>query len=107
MKVIVTAFLVIVLLVGCDAVEDMKGMFEKQELIQTSIKNRYGWDAQVGWNMHNGVLTQVSVTFDAEQVREEKVSTLERAALDAEARSFKSTPRAVFIQIAAQPSDET
>jgi len=107
MKAIAAAFLVLGLLAGCDAVEDMKGMFEKQELIEKAIKGTYGWDAQVGWNIHNGVLTQVSVVFDAEQVREEKVSTLERAALEAVARSFKSTPKAVFIQVATKPRDDT
>ena len=89
-----------ILLIGCDAVSDMKGMFEKKGLVQKAIKERYGLQSQIGWSMHNGVLTQVTVTFEAEEVRDKKVSELEAAAKDAVASSFKSTPRVLNLQIA-------
>ncbi len=88
------------LLAGCSAVSDMKGMFEKQGLVQKTIKEKYGLQTQVGWNMNNGVLTQVSVVFDEGEVREKKVSELEAVAKDAIESSFKSRPRTINIQIA-------
>ena len=93
------------LLIGCNAVSDMKGMFEKQELVQKVIKEKYGLQSQVGWNMHNGVLTQVTVSFDAEQVRDKKVSELEAAAKDAVVSSFKSKPQVLNVQIACKITD--
>jgi len=88
--------------IGCDAVSDMKGMFEKQELVQKAIKEKYGLKSQVGWNMNNGELTQVTVSFDAEEVRDKKVTELEAVAKDAVATSFKSTPRVLNVQVACK-----
>jgi hypothetical protein len=50
--------------------------------------------------MNNGVLTQVTVIFDAGEVRDKKVSELEAAAKDAVTSSFKSAPQTINIQIA-------
>jgi len=48
MQLITTLILsVSFLLVGCNAVSDMKGMFEKQELVQKAIKEKYGLQSQV------------------------------------------------------------
>jgi hypothetical protein len=93
------------LLIGCNAVSEMKGMFEKQELVQKAIKEKYGLQSQVGWNMHNGVFTQVTVIFDAEQVRDKKISELEAAAKDAVVSSFKSKPQVLNVQIACKIKD--
>jgi hypothetical protein len=94
--------LVSLLLMGCNAVSDMKGMFEKQELVQKTIKEKYGLQSQVGWNINNGVLTQVTVAFVADEVRDKKVSELEAAAKEAVASSFKSTPRVLNVQVACK-----
>ena len=103
MRLITTLILsVSFLLVGCNAVSDMKGMFEKQELVQKAIKEKHGLQSQVGWNINNGVLTQVTVAFDAEEVRDKKVSELEAAAKEAVASSFKSTPRMLNVQVACR-----
>ena len=91
-----------ILLIGCNAVSDMKGMFEKQDLVQKAIKEKYGLQSQVGWSMHNGVLTQVTVVFYAEEVREKKVCELEAAAKEAVASSFSSTPQVLNVQIACK-----
>ena len=106
MKTKLLAFLCVCFLTACDAVQDMQGLFEKQALIQTAVRDKYGWDVQVGWNMHNGILTQVTIGFDAEQVRHEAVSTLEHAALYAVAESFKSTPKAIIISIITEPESD-
>ena len=100
--IIALTLMVSLLLVGCNAVSDMKGMFEKQELVQKAIKEKYGLQSEVGWNIHNGVLTQVTVAFDAEEVRDKKVSELEAAAKEAVASSFKSTPRMLNVEVACR-----
>ena len=89
------------MLLACDAIDDMKGMFEKQEIIQSAIKEKYGLQSQVGFNMHNGILTQVTIIFDANEVRDEKVSKLEAIAKDVISTSFKSKPKAIYIQISS------
>ena len=91
------------ILLACDAIDDMKGMFEKQEIVQSAIKEKYGLQSQVGFNINNGILTQVTIIFDANEVRDEKVSKLETIARDVIAASFKSTPRAIYIQISSVP----
>jgi len=50
--IIALTLMVSLLLVGCNAVSDMKGMFEKQELVQKAIKEKYGLHSEVGWNIH-------------------------------------------------------
>ncbi len=90
-------------LAGCDAVSDMKEMFKKQEIVQEAIKEKYGWESQVGFKMHNGVLTRVTLVLNADDVREEKVSRLDNIAREVIESSFKSEPQAIFIQIASVP----
>ena len=92
---------------GCDVVSDMKGMFEKQGLIQEAIKENYGLQSQVGWNIDNGVLTQVTVFFTAEEVREKKVSELEKIAQETVSGTFESVPRALNVQISCNPKSKT
>ncbi len=107
MRLQVTLLISVFLLVGCNAVSDMKDMFERQELVQKAIKEKYGLQSQVGWNMHNGRLTQVTISFNAEQVRDKKVSELETAARDAVETSFKSKPQVLNVQIACKPKEAT
>ncbi len=97
-------FLILVLfLQGCDVAHDMMEMGEKQAKVQKFIKDKYGWESQVGWNIHNGSLTQVTVIFYAADVRKERVDNLEALAKEAVYQSFNAKPKALFIQIAATP----
>ena len=90
------------LLLGCNAIQDLKGMFEKQSLVKNAIKDQYGWDCQVSWNIHNASLTRVLVVFEANEVRDEKVATLETAVLDAVEDAFSSKPKAIYVQIVSK-----
>ena len=105
MNRILYCLLLTFLLSSCNAVNDMKDMFEKQELVQTAIKEKYGWESQVGFNINNGILTQVTLILNADDVRDEKVSYLEPIAKEVISKSFKSKPQAIYIQIASKPSD--
>ena len=91
-----------VLLAGCGFVEDMKGMFEKAQAVSKAIKDKHGWETQVGWNMNNGKLTDVTVMFHSQEVREQKVAALEAAAADAIARTLAAKPGALIIQVVSQ-----
>jgi major membrane immunogen (membrane-anchored lipoprotein) len=93
------------LLFGCGFVEDMKGAFEKSQLVAKAIKDKHGWDTQVGWHINNGKLTQVTVVFHAKEVREQKVATLEDAAVEAIGKAFASKPEVIYVQIASQPGN--
>jgi predicted YcjX-like family ATPase len=103
MRSIILATFFMLMLQGCDAVDDMKGMFEKQELAQEFIKSKYGWESQLGFNINNGILTQVTVVLNADQVRGETVERLEEITKEVVVSVFKSKPQAIYIQIASQP----
>ena len=91
----------VALLSGC-GFEDMKGGFEKSQLVAKAIKDKHGWNTQVGWNIHNGKLTHVTVVFQSSEVREQKVEVLESAAAEAIGKAFASKPEQIFVQIASQ-----
>ena len=82
-------------------------MFAKQGMVQEAIKEKYGLNSQVGWNMHNGVLTQVTVVFSADEVRDRRVSELVAVVQEAVSEAFESTPKALNVQIACKPKTET
>ena len=105
-KIIFIALLVL-FLGGCDAVDDIKGMFEKQELAQVEIKEKYGWESQLGFNINNGILTQVTVVLNADEVRDETVENLEIIAKEVVSKVFKSEPKAIYIQIASVPDEKS
>lgn len=111
MKIVMNKLLIVVLamvmLAGCDTVDDMKGMFEKQKLAQTAIKEKYGWDSQLGFNINNGKLTQVTVVLSAREVRGETVENLENMAKEVVGEVFKSQPQAIYIQIASIPDSDS
>ena len=107
MKTFILSTACFLLLAGCDAITDMKGMFEKQELVQNLVMEKYGWESQVGFNMHNGVLTQVTLILNANDVRNEKVSRLEKIARLVITESFASKPNVIYIQIASLPDDNS
>ncbi len=100
---LVVVFPVLLLLSGCDVLQDMKTMGKKQGIVQKVIRERYGWETGVGWNMQNGRLTRVTVVFPAAGVAHEQVATLERAAREGVRQAFKSTPQVICIQVEIQP----
>jgi major membrane immunogen (membrane-anchored lipoprotein) len=93
----------ILLLAGCGFVEDMKGMMEKAQAVSKAIKDKHGWETQVGWNLNNGKLTDVTVMFQSKEVREQKVALLESAAAEAVGKTLALTPETLIVQIVSQP----
>ncbi len=73
-----------------------------QQLVKTALKEKYGLASRVGLDIHRGVLAQVTVSFDAEQVRDKMVSELDNAVQEAVAASCDSTPRMLNVEIACK-----
>jgi len=94
-------------LIGCDSINDMTGMFEKQELAQSIMKDRYGLDSQLGFNINNGQLTQVTLVLDANDIREKTVTELEEMTMNVVSEVFKSEPHVIYIQIASSQHNES
>jgi len=92
MKNILLLSIILFLLSACDSIEDMSGMFEKQELAQSLVKEKYGWNSQLGFNMYNGQLTQVTLVLSSNEVREKTVGELETITREVVAEVFKSKP---------------
>ena len=104
MRSLILALSLAMLVTACSAFEDMASFTEKQALVQKAIKDKYGWETMVGWNMHNGTLTQVTVMFNADQVRGETIANLEQAAQVGVASAFQSKPQVIYVQVASEPS---
>ena len=102
-------FLVVALslLGACDAYDDMSSMFEKQKSVQEYIKSKKGYDTQVGFNINNGVLVQVTVYFRSGEVKQVPVGELEKIALVAVAKSFKLTPKTLNVAVQSVPDEKT
>jgi major membrane immunogen (membrane-anchored lipoprotein) len=103
MNAILSLLLCSLVLAGCGFVEDVKGMMEKAQAVSKAIKDKHGWDTQVGWNMNNGKLTNVTVLFQAKEVREQKIAALEAAATEAIAKTLTAKPEALILQVVSQP----
>jgi hypothetical protein len=99
--------MVFVLLAACDAYDDMTSMFEKQQLVQGYIKDKKGYETQVGFNINNGVLVQVTVYFQSKEVKQASISELEDIALKAVAQSFKLTPKTLNVAIQSVPDEKS
>ena len=107
MKNIFCVLILCVALFGCDVASDIKGMFNKQRAVQNLVKEKYGWEAQVGFNIHNGVLSHVALVLSANDVREESVARLEAIAREVVSASFASTPKAIYIQITSTADEKS
>jgi len=99
-----TFLLITFLFLGaCDAYHDMSSMFEKQKLVQEYIKKTNGYVTQVGFNINNGELTQVTVYFNSKEVKDASINELQKISLAAVARSFKLTPKTLIVAIQSIP----
>jgi hypothetical protein len=99
MKTRLILSMLMLFLAGCDAFEDFSHMSEKQSRMQDLIQEKYGWHAQLGWNIHNAELTQVTLVLSADEVANERVETLETIAREAVAEVFASQPKAIYVTL--------
>ena len=105
MKYFAVLVLAMVTLSGCDSIEDMKGMLDKQEDAQTIVKDRYGLQSKIGFNITNGRLQNVTLMFGVEDVRGYDVATLDEISQTVVNEVFKSKPKSITIQISSFPNE--
>ena len=92
---------------GCDFIREKVDYFlenvddtkEKLSLFKKVIKDNYGLDSKVGWEINNEILTRVTVVFNVDDVRNEQIYKLESASKEAISKSLKSKPKEIIIQI--------
>jgi hypothetical protein len=99
-RIILSGFVLAIALAGCDTVENMRDMLDTQEQLRAIVKEEIGVESLVGFNINNGVLIDVSITLNADDVADRSVSELARIARSAIKKSFESKPRAIYILIA-------
>jgi len=97
---ILLGFALLITLAGCDTVEGMRDMLDTNEQLRAIVKEELGVESRVGFNMSNGVLIDVSITLNANDVADRSVSELTRIARSAVKKSFESKPREIYILIA-------
>jgi hypothetical protein len=100
---IIFVLLILLAVLSCNVGKNFKEMSDKQGKMQKSIKDNYGLSSQVGWNVTNGVLTQITITFNNEEVKEEPVSKLTSVARETIEQAFDEKPKVILIQIACNP----
>ncbi len=91
-------------LYGCEAVSQLIALQDDSDRAREVLAEQQGWTAQVGYDWENGVLRNVQVTVSADEVRFEKVSSVESAVKAAVAKSFTQTPSVILMQIATSPT---
>ena len=92
---------------GCDFIrekveyfhENIEDTNKKLSLFKKVIKDNYGLDSKVGWEINNDILTKVIVTFNVDDVRNEQIYKLESASKEAISKLLKSKPKEIIIQI--------
>lgn len=104
-RLILVLALLLPLLSGCDAIQDFKQMDEKQSRVQTFIQDKYGWHVNLGWNIHNAELTQVTLVLSADEVANERVETLQAIAREAVSEVFVSQPKAIYVTLVTDLDD--
>ena len=100
MRIILLGLVLAIALAGCDTVEDMRDMLDTQEQLRAIIEEEIGVESLVGFNINNGVLIDVTITLNANDIADRSVSELVRIARSAVKKSFESKPRAIYIQMA-------
>ena len=71
------AFLGALALFGCGMVQDMVNVEKNSDAIAVALEKELGAKPLVGWNIQNGTVTNMSVTFPLEAVSKIPVGELE------------------------------
>ena len=104
MKQLIAILLALFLLFGCDAFDSMTEGYKHTQDIASDIEKAIGSKPFVGFNWHNGSLTNVSVTFEGipEGVSVPGIVTLARSSV---ASHFKQEPDQVVVSFTFSGSE--
>jgi len=100
---ILLAALAAVILASCGFAEDMQDAMENVNAIERELADRYGFDAQVGFNIHNGVLATVQVSVPGDEVTGMQVDDLIDQVSASVAKQFDEAPQALLVTVVIRP----
>lgn len=84
-------------------VDELQDMVEQQEKLSRQMSKEFGMEAIVGWNINNGVLTQVTVSFQTDQVITASVAEFQEKAEKLIYANFDKKPKMIIIQFINTP----
>ena len=96
---LIPLFLIAVILSGCSAADNLQGMFEKQQAVTADVDKALGVSSQIGWNWHNGTLTDVTVAIPAPKVTGTTVSELTEVIEPIIDKHFEKKPRVLYVAV--------
>lgn len=96
---LVFLILIAIILSGCSAAENLQGMFEKQQAVTTDIDEALGVNSQIGWNWHNGTLTDVTVALPADGINATTVGELTQVIKPIIDKHFENKPQVLYVAV--------
>jgi hypothetical protein len=96
-RYLVTVVLISLVLSGCNFVESMKETQAQADAAAELLEKEVGTKPFMGWNIHNGTLTNVNVIFEGSKVAALPVSELEAKVRRAVTASFKQQPKQLIV----------
>lgn len=96
----------LLLLTACSAVDNVKGMFEKNSELKSAIKAELGVDSQVSWNWNNGVFTNITVILPANGISKTNVGELTNTIQPLVAQVFESDPETLYVTLSVTTSQK-
>ena len=94
-KRLVALVVIALAMAGCDVASSIKEGMEKSGSAATAIEKRAGTKPEIGFNIHNGNLTTVTVQFSTVPVA--PVPELERIVREEVKRAFQAEPSNLVI----------
>ena len=93
------AFLGALALFGCGLVQDMANVQKNSDAIAAALEKELGSKPLVGWNIENGTVTNVSVTFPLESVSKIPVGELETKVRASVLKNFEKPPGQLVVSV--------
>ena len=86
-------------LFGCGMVQDMVNVQKNSDAIAVALEKELGAKPLVGWNIQNGTVTNVSVTFPLEAVSKIPVGELETKVRASVLKTFEKPPGQLVVSV--------
>jgi hypothetical protein len=91
------AFFVAISLLGCGLASDMAETQKRAEAVAIALEKEVGVKPFVGWNIHNGKLTNVNISFPLEGVGKLTAAELHAKATAAASANFDKAPEQLVV----------
>ena len=86
------------MLSACNVVDELQDMVAQQEQLSREVSKEFGMDAVVGWNINNGILTQITVSFQTDKVITASVSEIQEKVEKLVHAKFDKKPKIIIVQ---------